>query len=793
MLSNYLKIAWRNLLKDRQFTFLNLVGLSTGLACTFLIYLWVHDELSVDKYNEKDANLFQVMVNQHQEDGIRTGMYTPGLLANALKRDIPDVEYAVTLVPASWFQNKGIISYDDAHFKAGSQYVSEDYFNVFSCNFIDGSKNRLLADKYTVAISDEMAQKLFHTTKDVVGKTIKWDHQQFTGSYAVSGVFKKMPDNATNQFDILLNFELFKERRPGMEIWSNMDPHTYVILKPGSKADVVSNKIRKFLATKDKNNKTELFLAKYSDNYLHGRYENGIQAGGRISYVRLFSIIAIFILVIACINFMNLSTAKASRRIKEVGIKKVVGARRITIILQYLGESMLLTLLSLVLAIVLVILLLPQFNNITGKHISISLNSGLVISIAAITILTGLLAGSYPALYLSGFKPAAVLKGKLKTSIGELWVRKGLVVFQFTLSVIFIVSVLVVYRQVSYIQSTNLGYNRDNIIHFEIPLEFDSVKLKLAANFLDELKTIPGVVNASSYYHNLTGDHGSIGGFQWPGKDPNMKVVDFANLEVGYNFIETLGIQLKEGSGFSKNDNAHNEIVFNEAAIQAMGLKDPIGKMVKFWDQNRKIVGVVRNFNFESLYSSVKPCFFQVYPVMPNVMVKIKGGTERQTIAQVEKVFREYNKGYPFDYQFLDENYNALYASERRVGVLSRYFAGLAIIISCLGLFGLAAFTAQRRQKEIGIRKVVGATVTNVVFMLSKDFLRLVLIAVFVAFPLAWWMTSQWLNGFAYRVTIGTDIFLLAGIATILITLLTISYQAIKAAVANPVKSLRNE
>jgi len=792
MIKNYFRIAWRNLLKDRQFTFLNLIGLSTGLACTFLIYLWVHDELNVDKYNEKDRQLFQVMVNQHNDDGIKTGEYTPGLLADALEKEIPEVEYAVAVLPASWFSSQGVISYGDAHIKAGSQYESKDYFNVFTSKFIDGDKNRLLTDKYTVAISEEIAMKLFNTTRNIIGKTIKWDLGQFSGSYVVSGIFEKPPANATNQFDIMFNFELFKERRPGMEFWGNSEPHTYVILKKGTKVDQVNHKIKDFLRTKNKDSKTDLFLIRYSDKYLYGQFENGVQAGGRISYVRLFTIIALFILVIACINFMNLSTAKASRRIKEVGIKKVVGARRSTLILQYLGESMLLTFLSLILALLLIVLLLPQFNTITGKHINLVFDRGLILSIAGITLITGLVAGSYPALYLSGFKPAAVLKGKLKTSIGELWVRKGLVIFQFTLSVIFIVSVLVVYRQINYIQNRNLGYNRSNIIHFEIPLEFDSVKLKLAANFLDELKNIPGVINTSSYYHNLTGDHGAIGGFQWPGKDPT-KDIEFANLEVGYNFIETIGMQIKEGRSFSANDNAHNEIIFNEAAIQSMGLKDPIGKTVKFWDQQRKIVGVVKNFNFESLYQTVKPCFFQVYPIMPNVMVKIKGGTERQTIAQIQKTFLAYNKGIPFDYKFLDENYNALYASERRVGVLSGYFAGLAILISCLGLFGLAAFTAQRRQKEIGIRKVVGATVTNVVFMLSKDFLQLVLIAVFVAFPLAWWMTSQWLNSFAYRIPIGVDIFFMAGISTVLITLLTISYQAIRAAVANPVKSLRTE
>lgn len=792
MFRNNLKITLRNLLKDRQFTFLNLIGLSTGLACTFLIYLWVNDELHVDKYNEKDRQLYQVMVNQHNDDGIKTGAYTPGLLANALKKEMPEVEYAVTVLPASWFPYKGVISFGDTHIKAGSQYIGRDYFNVFTCPFIDGDKKRLVADKYSVAISEELAMKLFNTTKDVVGKTIKWDHEQFGGSYMISGIFENTPTNATNQFDLLLNFELFMERRPGMESWGNSDPNTYVILKQGTKSGQVNNKIKDFLKSKDKNSRTDLFLVKYSDKYLYGQFENGVQAGGRISYVRLFSIIALFILIIACINFMNLSTAKASGRMKEVGIKKVIGARRRSLVFQYLGESMLLTFLSLILAIVIIIVLLPQFNHITGKQIGVSLNPGIILAILGITMVTGAISGSYPALYLSGFRPAAVLKGKLKNSAGELWVRKGLVIFQFTLSVIFIIAVLVVYRQINYIQSKNLGYNRDNVIHFEIPFTMDSVRLKTAATFLDEVKNIPGVINASSYYHNLTGDHGAIGGFQWPGKDPG-KDIEFANLEVGYNFIETLGIGIKEGRNFSNNPNSHNEIIFNEAAIQGMGLKDPIGKTVKFWDQTRQIVGVAKNFHFESLYETVKPCFFQVYPVMPNIMVKIKAGTEKQTIAQIQKTFQAYNKGIPFDYQFLDENYRALYASEMRVGVLSKYFAGLAILISCLGLFGLAAFTAQRRRKEIGIRKVVGASVSNVVVMLSKDFLKLILIAVFMAFPAAWWATSRWLNGFAYRIHIGVSIYLIAAFCIICITLFTISFQAIKAAIANPVKSLRAE
>ena len=346
----------------------------------------------------------------------------------------------------------------------------------------------------------------------------------------------------------------------------------------------------------------------------------------------------------------------------------MVGASRGTLVLQYISESMLMTFLSLILAIVFIILLLPVFNEITGKQLNLHFNPGLIASIIGITLLTGLIAGSYPAFYLSGFNPVAVLKGKLNISFGELWVRRGLVIFQFTLSVIFIAAVLIVYRQLNYIQSKNLGYSRDNIIHFEIPLENDSAKVSAAATFINELNNLPGVVNASSYYHNLTGDHGGISGFEWPGKPPGMDI-DFSNLEVGYNFLETAGIKIKEGRNFSKNDNAHNEIIFNETAIKEMGLKDPVGKMIKFWGMERRIIGVAADFNFESLYQSVKPCFFQVFPVMPNVMVRIKAGTEKQTIDKIQKAFAAFTPGMAFDYKFLDEDYQTLICFRKK----SRY------------------------------------------------------------------------------------------------------------------------
>jgi len=792
MIKNYFKIIWRNFIRDRQFTTLNLLGLSTGLACALLIYLWITDELNIDKYNEKDKQLYQVMQNLKTESGIATMPSTAGILGKSLAEEIPEIEYGVTVLNADWFPFKGVATSNETHIKAGGQYVSKDYFNAFTCHFTEGDKNRLFDDKMSVAISEELAQKFFNTTKGIIGKSLKWDQSEFGGTFMISGVFKKNPPSATEQFDLLFNFDLVLERRPNLLKWGNSDPSTYVIVKKGSDIALLNNKIRDFVEKKEKESGKALFLARFSDRYLNGKYENGVQAGGRIAYIKIFSIIAIFILLIACINFMNLSTAKASRRLKEVGIKKVVGASRGTLVLQYIGESVMMTFLSLILAVFIIFLLLPVFNEITGKQLNLDFNPGIIISIIGITVLTGVIAGSYPAFYLSSFKPVTVLKGKLSISFGEMWVRKGLVIFQFTLSVVFIAAVLIVYRQLNYIQSKNLGYSRDNIIHFEIPLENDSAKLNAASAFINQLNNIPGVVNASSYYHNLTGDHGGISGFEWPGKPVGMDI-DFSNLEVGYNFLETAGIKIKEGRNFSKNDNAHQEIIFNETAIKEMGLKDPVGKTIKFWGMERRIVGVATDFNFESLYQSVKPCFFQSFPVMPNVMVKIKAGNEKQTIDRIEKAFASFTPGMAFDYKFLDEDYQSLYASENRVGKLSRYFAGLAIIISCLGLFGLAAFTAQRRQKEIGIRKVVGASTTNVTFLLSKEFLKLVLIAIMLAFPLVWWAMNNWLNDFAYRIPIKADIFIVTAVSAIGMTILTIGFQSVKAAMANPVRSLRTE
>ncbi len=798
MLKNYIKTAWRSLLKDKQGTLLNLLGLSTGLACTLLIYLWVSDELNVDKFNSNDSGLYTVFKNTPNADGsIFTSPITQGLLAKSMAEDLPEVQHAVSVFTRS---TKGIISVGEKHIKAMPQYAGKDFFNVFSYKLLRGSHQDALASNNGMLISDKLALSLFNTT-DVVGKAVEWNNaNEFNGPYAITGIFEAPPANATNQFDILFPYQLFADKKAGtmgdITNWGSNMAHTYIALKQGVDAAQFANKVKGYTQTKIKRlypgnadmvkYEGSLFLQKYSDGYLHNHFSNGLPEGGRIEYVKLFSAVALFILVIACINFMNLSTARASRRMKEVGIRKVIGAKRSALALQYLGESVLMAFIALAIALLLVVLLLPAFREITGKSLNIQISIGLVLSVLGITVVTGLLAGSYPALYLSGFKPVSVLKGKLTASLSEGLVRKGLVVFQFVISVTLILGVLVVHKQMNLVQTKNLGYTRDNIIHFTAE---GNVKQSMQA-FVNEVKTLPGVVAASSMDGNMTGSYSQGGGgIGWPGKGPN-DGVDFEGLDLGDGMMEMLSLQLKEGRSFSSKFADSGSVIFNETAIAAMHLKNPVGQVVTLWGKPMQIIGVVKDFQFESMYQKTGPFFLRTGNHNSDVYIKIKAGSERETLTKLSAFCKQFNTGLPFEYKFLDDDYAALYASEQRVALLSQYFAGLAVIISCLGLFGLVAYTAQKRQKEIGIRKVIGATVPNVVLLLSKDFLQLVLLATFIAFPLSWWAMHSWLQSFAYRVNIGIGVFVLTGVAIACITLVTISFQAVKAAMMNPAKSI---
>jgi ABC-type antimicrobial peptide transport system permease subunit len=452
----------RNFKKHRSSFAINLIGLSSGLVCVLMIYLWAQDELKMDKFHEKDPLLYQVMENSKDGGGINTSENTPGPLAEALAKEMPEVEYAVN-VPEDMDDNV-ILSVGDKNIKANGDYASKDFFKVFSFPLLEGDQNKILRDKNSIAISESLAKKIFNTTQNLIGKTIEFQHEK---EFMISGVFKDVPFHSTFRFDYLLPYESFVEKNQWALKWGSHNPNTFLLLKEGTDVANFNKKIEDFLRKKDQYSDVSLFVRPYSDGYLYGKYENGVQAGGRIEYVELFSLIAVFILLIACINFMNLSTAKASRRLKEVGIKKAVGAGRDSLIIQYMGESLLLTFLSLFVAVVLVFFLLPYFNEITGKSLTLQIEPYFIITLLLIALITGIISGSYPALYLSGFNPIAVLKGKLETSVGELLVRKGLVVFQFTLSVIFIFAVVVVYKQIEFIQNKNLGYSKDNVIYFK--------------------------------------------------------------------------------------------------------------------------------------------------------------------------------------------------------------------------------------------------------------------------------------------------------------------------------------
>jgi putative ABC transport system permease protein len=788
MLRHSLLLIYRNFKRFKSTFLINLTGLSSGLACALLIYLWVNDEFNMDKFHEHDSQLFQVMTNQNRPDGIVTLGEGPGLLAEALLQEMPGIDYAVS---TSDIEDEFTLSANDKHLGAVGQFVEKHYFNIFSYPLILGEKNNVLADKNAIVISEEMAMNLFNTTQNIIGKTIEWQAPYAGRQATVTGVFKNIPSSSSLQFDFVLSFEVYKELLGPDMHWGNHSATTYLQLRPHTNVAQFNDKIKNLIKRKEANSNLTIFLKPYSEMYLYGNYENGVVTGGRITYVRLFSLIAVFIVVIACINFMNLATAKASRRVREVGIKKAMGAGRQTLIFQYIGESMLMSFLSLMLAILIVDVLLAPFNEITGKQLTFNFNINLVLSLLGIAIITGLLAGSYPALYLSRFNPAIVLKGKLHSQTGEQWARKGLVVFQFTLSVIFIVSVLVISRQVEYVQTKNLGYDKDNILYFKIE---GRVPAHLET-FLSEVKNIPGIVNASSMWGSVAG-HTSFttGYFHWEGRNDD-DVVQFEHLGVNYDMIELLGIEMAEGRSFSRNFPADStKIILNEAAIKMMGLKDPVGKIFDLWGNKREIIGIVKDFHFKSLHEAVKPFFLRITPGdFSRVMVRIEAGKEKETIARLQKFYRVFNPGFSLDYVFLDKEYQAQYAAENKVASLSKYFAALAILISCLGLLGLAAFTAERRQKEIGIRKVLGASVAGIIYLLSGDFTKIVLTAILIALPVSYFITARWLGSFAYKIELEWWFFAGAGMLALLIAWLTVGTQAVKAATVDPAKCLRDE
>lgn len=789
MFRHSLLLILRSFKRFKSTFIINMLGLSTALASALLIYLWVYDELTFDRYHDKVENVFQVMENQQQDGTIKTSGQTADFLSAALATEIPEVEYTVVVTPPNFFPSF-TLSATDRPVKGVAKFADTDFFKIFSYNLIQGNAEQALANNTNIVLSESLAQRLFTTPENSIGKSLEWQLMDIKKQVVVSGVFKDVPNNSSEKFDFVLPFTSFRDLM-GMQAseinWDNTAPFfTYVRIRESIDIHQLNDKMGDFLKSKSKTSQHRtLFLKPFADNYLYGRYENGKEAGGRIEYVILFSTIAIFVLLIACINFMNLSTAQALRKMKETGIKRVIGAQKSTLIYQYLGEAFVITFLSALLALLLVTLLLPQFNEVTGKNLELVFSTTMLLTFAMLVIITTLLSGCYPAFYLSSFNPIRVLRGQFNSSLGELLARKGLVVFQFTLSVIFIVSVLVIYKQIEFIQTKNLGYDKENVIYFEV----EGKVSQNSETFIAELKSIPGVLSVSGMLGNIVSKNdggGMPGTLEWEGKKITMN-----NAAVNYGLIELLGMEMKEGRAFSKDFASDaDKIIYNEAAIEALGISNPVGRVI----DGREILGVVKDFHYQSFHESVKPYCFRLEPQSTtNVMVKVQPGTEKQTINELQKFYASYNPGFVFSYEFLDKDYQALYIGEKRVGILSQYAAVLTILISCLGLFGLVAFSTERRGKEIGIRKVLGSSELDVVFLLSNDFTKMVVVSILIALPVSYLISTSWLDSFAYRIELEWWYFLGAAGITILISWLTIGTQTIKAAKTNPVTMLRSE
>lgn len=785
MLSNYIKIALRNMWRNKGFTIISVLGLALGMACCLFILFWVQDEILHDRQYESSDRLYRVMENQHYSGNqIFTVQATPGLLADALKKEVPEVEHSVNV---TW-NNEELIRVNDKSDKEKGFYAGNEFFSVFSFKFIKGSPEKALESPSSMVISEKLAKKYFGE-QDPIGKTIQF---QDSLSLQVTGVVKDVPKSSSFQFDFVAPVKIYEKSNDWLLSWGNNGIKTFVVLRKNVSVDKVQSKIKNFIKTKNKESSTELFLQKNSDAYLYSRFENGVQTGGRIEYVRLFTVVAVFILVIACINFMNLATARSARRAKEVGIRKVVGAPRQLLIGQFMGEAIIISLISVLISLGIVQLLLPVFNTVTGKEIMISFTDPVFwLYLLALALITGLLSGSYPALFLSSLNPVVVLKGILKFDAKSTLFRKGLVVFQFCLSILLIVGTIVIYRQIHYIKNKNIGFEKENLM--VISLEGDLQKNYEL--FKQEALQSPAVKSITKSSSNPIEIGSSSAGVSWPGKAEGESIL-FTNCSVGYDFVKTMGLTLKDGRDFSQ---AHPSdtvgYLLNEEAVRRMKLKgEVVGTMLEMWDVKGPVIGVLKDFHMQSLHGAIEPMIIKYRSEWSAfVLVRTEAGKTTDAIAALETSYKKFNPKYPFKYEFEDESYRQLYKNEMMVGQLANYFAVLGIFISCLGLFGLAMFIAEQRTKEIGVRKVLGASVTNIVGMLSKDFLKLVLIAAIIAFPLAWFAMNKWLQNFVYRVELSWWIFLAAGAAAMFIALITVSFQAIKAAVANPVKSLRNQ
>lgn len=793
MITNYLKIAWRTLVRNKRFSLINIFGLTLGITCSILILLWVQDERRIDAFHKNGPDLYQVYERNYYDGKVEAGYATQGLLADDLKRVIPEVRYAAGMEFAAAPGTKNTLAVDNKIkvIKMSGFFAGADFFRMFSYPLLQGRPENALQSPNTIAISRRAAEEFFGSPEQAMGNTIRFDN---TEALQVTAVFENLPSYSSQQFDFLRTWTDFVKQNDWVHHWGDQSPSSFIQLQAGTDPAKVEAKIKDFVyryMPKHPDSRLELALQPYPEKYLHSKLKDGKVDGGRIEYVRLFTVIAAFILLIACINFMNLATAQSVKRAKEVGLRKVIGALRSSLISQFMGEALLLTFFSIIIALALTGILLPFFNQLTGKQLILPVaQPSFWLALSGLLLVTGFVAGSYPALFLSSLRPVKVLKGQLKFGERSTFFRKGLVVFQFMLSMILIVGVIVIYRQVNYIQTHNIGYDRGNLVY--IPIEGE-LATKYAL-FKEEATGLPGVEDVSKMRNSPTIIEHHTGSISWPGKAPNIQA-PFADGVVGYDFVKTMKLQLKEGRDFSRDYSVDSTgFLLNETAVQRIGWKEPVGQVMSWGGRKGRVIGVIRDFHFASLHQAIEPLIIRLDENWNwgTILVRTRAGRTKDAITGLEKLCKNINPKFPFTYQFSDEEFARLYQSEAMINQLAGCFAILAILISCLGLFGLAAFTAAQRTREIGVRKVLGATVPGITAMLSGDFLRLVMLAILVAFPVSWLIMDHWLEQFAYKTHIDWWIFVLAGGTMLLIALATVSYQSIRAALANPVKSLRS-
>lgn len=786
MFKNYLIVAFRNIFRNKLFSSVNILGLAFGICSALLIFLWVNDELLFNKFHSNIDRLYRVMENQQYSDGrIYTFSSTPGPMAPFIKEEYPDIE----LVSRFTWSVNNLFQYQDQSFYEQGHYVDQDFIEMFSFPLKSGDVKTALKEKNSIVITQKMAKKYFGD-EDPMGKLLTMDTK---AAFVVTGVFQDIPKNSSFQFEYLLPFRYFwDENKSWIDQWDSNNIRTYLMLRKNADPIAFGKKFSDEVKRHVAETNVKLFIQPFGDSYLYGDFENGIQSGGRIEYVKIFFIVAVFVLLIACINFMNLATAQATKRAKEVGLRKVIGAVPRQLFKQFMGESFVTVSLAAVIAVSASLLLMPVFNEIAGKALSLDvLDARMLIMFVMIIVFTAFVAGSYPAFFISEFKPVQVLKGQLKSGARAALFRKGLVVLQFSLSIILIISTAVVFRQMNFMQNRDIGFERDNVFYMWMDGDLD----KNFETFRIRLTQSPGIqaVTASGQLPIDIGNSSSD--FDWEGKNQDERIL-FTNLNVDFDFIQSMKMQMVEGRPFDRTviSDTLNYIV-NETAAEKFGFRNgTAGQDLAMGERKGKIIGVVKDFNFGSLHNPIEPLVMYVQPESFGcLLIRVKSGETQQALRSVEKLHKEYVPGYPFKYSFLNQDWENFYKAESQRGKIFNTLAVLSILISCLGLFGLSAFSAERRTKELGIRKVLGASVPGLIRLMNREFVGLVIISACIGCPVGWYFMTKWLESYAYHVDVGLITLIVASGVCLLISVITVSYHSLRVAATDPVKSLRYE